>query len=69
MAVSTMQGDSQLREQLGLVALLRDTPTHLEEPGIELATFRSPANPLNLLSRMLPQRNGDFKFQVYCYAL
>ena len=48
---STMQGDSHLtRSSQGEVS-----PRHSEEPGVELATFRLPANPLYLLSHMPPQ--------------
>ena len=47
-----MQGDSQLsQEQSGCGVSLRDTSTL---QGIELATFRLPANQLYLLSHMPP---------------
>ena len=55
MVESTTQGDSQLvrgRQRGG--ALLRDTSTREEKPGIEPATFRLPSNPLCLLSQMPP---------------
>ena len=58
MAVSTMQGDSQLVGRSYAEVSCSETPRQsLDEPGIELTTFWSPANLLYPLSKMPPQSN------------
>ena len=53
MAVTTRQGDSRLVRSSQGEASLRDTSTlRWEEPGVKLATFWLPVNPLYLLSNM-----------------
>ena len=51
MTVLTMQGDSQLIWSVKGEVSCSGTPRQ-EEPGIKLATFQLPPNPLYLLSHM-----------------